>query len=692
MNMEDESREELEEYHNQLVDFLESRGEQKQSFCNYLCSIFEEQGYLDGYEIVNFSDLSNPRKQMAVDAWSHNRTSNTLTLFIVDYREGRTVNSAGKEDFTRHYKRLERFFDLALSDNYAEAFPAGTPVADLADLIRSFAEAGDEKSNLKVRLYYLTNSVLKTRMTQLDQALLSQDIECSYEIWDLSRLFKIESSESAHEDIEIDFEDFGIKEGLPALMASGSEGALQSYLLAMNGNLIAQLYDKYGERLLEQNVRTFLQFRGNVNKGMRNTIKNEPNMFFAFNNGLTATADYVDFDPDSKTIRSIHNLQIVNGGQTAASIFASKMLRTDVDNVYVQVKLTLVTPEDAEEIVPRISLFANTQNKVNVSDLSSNHPFHQRIQTYSRNLSTKSTGIGESKWFYERTRGQYGNIQLKLSASKKKEFQQEYPKRQMFAKTDLAKFENSFAEKPHIVALAAQKNYIKYIEEVVKIWNKNESSYNELFFKRLIGKAIAFKALEGQILKQTWYDGYRSQIVTYTLALFAQAIRKTSKAFKFEQLWIENAAPDELTEHLLKFAEAVNGKIKMLEGGQSNIAEWCKKELCWQKVQELDIPYPSELKYLLVDPQATDNVIEEKKAKANAKDLNNINAVMEVYNRGPEFWCALLEWNSTMNKLMPKENRWVQKASRGMPTDDWEAKGILSSLERCESAGFFFKS
>lgn len=690
--MEKEEEYELEEYHGQLFDFLDSKGVRKTSFCDYLCSIFDDQGYLDGYQITSFSDLSNPRRQIAVDAWSHNKTSNTLTLFIVDYRDARAVESAGKDDFSKHFKRLERLFECSLSEDYATLFQAETPVADLVENIRSFNEQGEEKPDLKLRLHYLTNALLKTRTTHLKPSSLTGEVECNYEIWDLNRLYKVESSEGAHEDIEIDFQDFGVKRGIPALMASGSVDSLQSFILVMNGDLVAQLYDKYGERLLEQNVRTFLQFRGNVNKGMRNTIKNEPQMFFAFNNGLTATAEDVEFDTDSKTIRKIHNLQIVNGGQTAASIFTSKMLRTDVKDVYVQVKLTVVSEEKAEKIVPRISEYANTQNKVNVADLSSNHPFHQQMETYSRNLSTKSTGIGESKWFYERARGQYANKQLKLSSAKKKDFQRENPKSQMFTKTDLAKFENSFEELPHIVAMGAQKNYVKYMEQVVKIWEKKELSYNELYFKRLIGKAIVFKALEKRILKQSWYDGYRAQIVTYTLSSFALTVRLTGKDFKFEQLWINNEAPGILIDHLLVFAESINDKIKLLEGGQSNVGEWCKKELCWQKVQELNLTYPDELYSLLMDPRATESVIEEKKAKSKAKDLKNINAIVEVFDRGEAFWCALQEWNSAQNKLLPREKTWLQKASRGTPTSDREAKGLLSALERCERDGFFFKS
>lgn len=690
--MQQSEQNDLSEYHEQLIDFLESNGDPKQSFCEYLCSIFEEQGHLDEYELTYYSELSNPRAQMAVDAWSYNKTNNTLKLFIVDYRDDLEISSSSKDDFAKHFKRLERFFNRSLGDDYATAFQAETPAGDLVDNIRKYSEPSDDKPPLRVRLSYLTNSVLKTRTRQFDTGLLANATECAYEICDLSRLFNIEMSENAHEDIVIDFKELGEADGLPALLASGSKGSLNSYLLTMKGNLIALLYDKYGERLLEQNVRTFLQFRGNVNKGMRNTIKNEPYMFFAFNNGLTATADEVIYDKNSKAILKIQNLQIVNGGQTAASIFTSKMLKVPVDEVYVQVKLTVVSGEESEKIVPRISEFANTQNKVNAADLSSNHPFHQQIESYSRHLATKSSGIGQSKWFYERTRGQYANKQLKLSAAKKKEFQREHPKNQMFTKTDLAKFENSFDEKPHIVSLGAQKNYVKYIEEVTKLWDKSELMFNELFFKRLVGKAIIFKALEKQTLKQEWYDGYRAQIVTYTLSLFAKCIRDTGKNFCFEQFWVDNEAPEQVVSLLLQLAKRVNDKLKMLEGGQSNVSEWCKKEICWQKMEELEVTFPEGLNHLLIDPKNTAAVVAEKQAKSNAKDLKNINAMVEVYEMGAEIWTALLNWNQINRKLLPREKSWVTKASRGMPTEDREAKAILSALERCESEGFYFES
>ena len=156
-----------------------------------------------------------------------------------------------------------------------------------------------------------------------------------------------------------------MNDGIQCLPASFESSTCKSYLLAMPGKMLAEIYDKYGERLLEQNVRTFLQFRGGVNKAIRNTLKSQPEMFFAYNNGLTVTAE--NMDVQNNRILSVTNLQIVNGGQTTASIFMSKMQNKNdinLEHVYVQVKLSRIALEKVDEIVPTISQCANTQNKV----------------------------------------------------------------------------------------------------------------------------------------------------------------------------------------------------------------------------------------------------------------------------------------------------------------------------------------
>ena len=203
----------------------------------------------------------------------------------------------------------------------------------------------------------------------------------------------------------------------------------------------------------------FFSFGAKSIKGIRNTIQNEPEMFFAYNNGLTTTAESVETDTARERIRSVTNFQIVNGGQTTASIFtATKKDKAALSKVYVQVKLTVIPPERAEVVVPRISEYANTQNKVSAADFFSNHPFHLRIEELSRRIWAPSPvgGLRETHWFYERARGQYANAQANLTPAKLREFLAKNPRPQMFTKTDLAKFEYSMSMRPHIVSSPAQ--------------------------------------------------------------------------------------------------------------------------------------------------------------------------------------------------------------------------------------------
>ncbi|MEZ5461921.1 AIPR family protein [Dokdonella sp.] len=150
----------------------------------------------------------------------------------------------------------------------------------------------------------------------------------------------------------------------------------------------ADLYEKFGARLLETNVRGFLSERGKVNRGIRSTIQNSPQMFFAYNNGLTATASSVELDEDNSRILDIKDLQIVNGGQTTASLFwARKKHKADLGSVSVQMKLSVIPDslgDSFDEIVGKISEYANSQNKVSEADLSANRGFHREMEKISR--------------------------------------------------------------------------------------------------------------------------------------------------------------------------------------------------------------------------------------------------------------------------------------------------------------------
>ena len=241
----------------------------------------------------------------------------SLTLVITDFHT--KPNSLTRTLITTVFKRVKKFFKKSQGHSFYQSLDESDPGFGLARDINACCLSSKLR---KVRFVLLSNALLSK---SVDEKITEEEIggiPCSFDVWDLGRIQRIEESGKSREDIIIDFSSLP-DGGLPCLPAFTGEGTYKSYLLAMPGTLVAELYDKYGERLLEQNVRTFLQFRGKVNKGMRNTIQNSPEMFFAYNNGITSTAEKViTSELNGKVlITSIKNFQIVNGGQTTASLF-----------------------------------------------------------------------------------------------------------------------------------------------------------------------------------------------------------------------------------------------------------------------------------------------------------------------------------------------------------------------------------
>ena len=311
----------------------------------------------------------------------------------------------------------------------------------------------------------------------------------------------------------------------------------------------------------------FLQARGNVNRGIRNTIANNPEMFFAYNNGITATAESIETveSPNGLLLTDMRNFQIVNGGQTTASIHAALRNKdVDLDRVFVQMKLSIVDPDRALEIVPKISEYANSQNRVSAADFFSNHPFHVRMEGFSRRLYAPSRdgSFRESKWFYERARGQYQDARTRLSQTDRRKFDLEYPKKQVFTKTDLAKFLNVWRGKPDTVSKGAQKNFADFASFIGSEWNRRPDDFNEVYYREAVAKVIVFKSVEQLVTEQPWYQGgYRANVVAYTIAKLAHDVAQREESINFDRIWRAQGISLGLREALTVGFEAVHAVI-----------------------------------------------------------------------------------------------------------------------------------
>lgn len=662
-------------------------------FLERMCGLLEDEGVISGYELTEHKITS---RGQAVDAWSYDDELSCLTLIIRDFRDGNKLESLTNTELGNAFKRLRNFVDAALKPKFTASLEESDPVASLSWMIQ------ESKSEIeKINLVVVSNAQLSTRVAELptDKA---GGIHTSYEVWDFGRVFRSEMSGKSREDIEIDFTEVN-EDGVPCLPAYTGEDSLKSYLLVMPGQILADLYRDYGERLLEQNVRTFLQFRGKINKGIRNTIVNEPSMFFSYNNGLSATAEAVETDPNDTRLLKVKNLQVVNGGQTTASIFtANKKEKADLSKVYVQIKLSVIEPELVEEVVPRISEYSNTQNRVNAADFFSNHPFHLRIEEFSRRLWAPSPegGVQQTHWFYERARGQYANQQANLTPSEKKKFLAQNPRKQMFTKTDLAKFIVSFDEAPHEVSLGAQKAFSGtprtkgLVGRISKVWDKHDGrEFNEVWFKQAIAKAIFFKELDRIVFRMPWYGGYKANIVTYTLAKFACMVREAGLHIDFLAVWEKQQLPAAIQNQLGDIAETVNEMLSNPPAGvTSNISEWAKKEACWDKIRETPISLDPDVKALLIDHEQSKE--REKEGSRTQVIQDSIHAQTYVVEKGAAHWEQLREWNNSNRKLSPKEMGILNTACsipRKIPSDK-QATILVKAEERAKSEGFYISN
>ncbi len=501
-----------------------------------------------------------------------------LDLFVSIYTQNPLPTTIRKDAVEGAFKQLVNFLSKVYK-GYHQSIEEASPTFDMAQLIHS------QRSQLShVRLFLFTDG-LTTLQTKKNQEV--NGVNYSYNIWDLRRTYRCVTSGQKREAIEINFQT-QYDSVISCLAMPESQADYRAYVAIIPGEILCKIYAEYGSRLLERNVRSFLQAKGNVNKGIRQTILREPHRFLAYNNGISATAEVVklvDLPNGGQGIAEIRDLQIVNGGQTTASLYqAVRKDKADISGIYVQTKLTVVDRDRMDEIVPLISRYANNQNKVNEADFSANDPFHIRVEELSRTIwaPTVDGTQRQTRWFYERARGQYADAKNRESTpAKQKAFTLTHPNAQKFTKTDLAKFEHTWDQLPHIVSLGAQKNFAKF---TVGLTEKSRPEPDETYFTHLIAKAILFKSAE-KIVQSEKFGGYRANIVTYTLAYLSY---KTQQDVDLDKIWKQQSLTPSLQQAIQMISREVHQVITNPPDGR-NVTEWCKKESCWKAVQGISI-------------------------------------------------------------------------------------------------------
>jgi len=624
---------------------------QEQTFTRYCMELLSEAGETENYDIAFLERGLGTKNQLKINGYAISDNYETVDLFISLYEGSEEPTTIHKEDIDTAATRLKNFFRKAIYSELLNEIEESSTIFEFVNTLGTYKELRD--SLIRVNAFILTNGIYKGEIPSHTEI---SGYKIIYRVFDINYLYQI--SEDAHAPITINLEEGGWQ--IPCLHAPSSNEDYDAYVAILPGDFLYEIYDIYGGRLLEQNVRSFLQFTGKINQGIRDTIKKAPHMFLAYNNGIAATADSMDVDSDG-IIKSISNFQIVNGGQTTASIYHTKKKdKVDISNIYVQVKLSIVKKKDEyTKIVSDISKFANTQNKVNNADFSANNLVLVELEKVSRYVMTPITPERsmQTYWFFERARSQYKNSRLKegFTSSRQKAFDLKYPKNQMFTKVELAKYINCFEEiyeggklviSPHIVVRGSEKNYAQFIAKVLPT---NPKKITNVYFEDTIAKAILFKAadqLYGTKRTGNNIGELKSVVVPYTIGLLNHL---TGGRIDLYRIWKNQKISNALSNLIYSLMQQVNPFIMRISPS-NNYLEWAKKEECWLAIRnnkdwEFDL---DSIEDDLIDP---DHPVARKvtvNTVVNDKSEHDLKVVKSIPYK---LWQKIADWGAESGEL-----------------------------------------
>lgn len=658
------------------------------SFVEVAVTHLEDAGEVADFEACYFRRTGSGRRALAIDGYAFDEADASLRVFVANPSFEETAPSLTQTEASTLLGRLRAFLEEAVAGRLESELEISSAEYGFAEEVRRrFPEIS------RIRAYLLSDAILSSRARDWPEAEVA-GVPVEFHVWDIARFHRLHESRSGRDDLAIDLSAL-VDGGLPCIEAGTDSDDYAAYLCVVPGRVLAEMYEEYGSRLLEANVRSFLTIKGRVNKGIRNTILHDASSFFAYNNGIAATASKVTVQDGDHGLRLVNatDLQIVNGGQTTASIASAHLNdHASLDHVFVPMKLSVIAPEKSGEMIPWISRFANSQNRVNDADFFANHDYHRRLQEISRRLwaPARPGTQHETHWFYERARASYMNETAVLSPAKKRRFTEINPRSQVITKTELAKSENAWAERPHIVSKGAQKNFLDFADRITKEWDADSDRFNEHYFRSMVCRVILFRKTEEIVSAQPWFGGgYRPNVVAYTLARLARLIEDdgAKRRLDVDAIWLRQGTTPAIDAELTLIAKAMNDVITWAERRVQNVTEWAKQSDCWERATNTPVELLPELAAELCESEVL-----AKKAKA-AKTLQHldsgISAQATVVALGPAYWTQAWVWAQKQKLIGPPEDSLMRQAAgfgHGLPTD-WQCVKLLDLKKRLELEG-----
>jgi hypothetical protein len=627
----------------------------------------------------NDSYYLNPAENFKVNGYTVNESSERLQLFIVDETSvdltasEKDLQISTKSYYDNHFKRVTRFLNKAIKGHLNDEVQDADPIRPLLSQISS--ATGAEQFDV-IEIFLISASATTETRGNLPQPKriefedenisvsftrnrerIKKDLLIIKKLVDLNFLYDVLISQGNREALIIDFENlFDYK--LEVIKAADEEN-FESYLCVLPAHILADLYKRHSSRLLEKNVRSFLQFKG-ANKGIRETIRISPEKFIAFNNGITITSTEKELEEKNGKlyIKSLTDFQIVNGGQTTASIYFTQKDGFPIDKVKVMAKINVahdVSLEGLDSLISDISQYSNSQTKVSNVDLSSRSPQLSKLKALSDSIVTPSG----RKWFFEKSRGEF-NTKLRIAGSNKARIEKEYPKNYRFTKEQLGKYFTAWGDQPYVVKKGGEKVFRYFLEEITgELRGKKAININRDFYEELISKIILFAQLEKIYGQGNHSMGQiRSAVVPYAISILYIYTdgAKTGKQFDLSKIWKKEKLEDDLVTFFTELMGLMNELIKKYSESD-DYGEYSKNKKLWEDIstsKEIEKFMNSKTAQQILNKYSVP-IRDKKNGVTKEVDFERIQMNVEVLSKGAEFYNQLRKKYDKLSKLEEKK-------------------------------------
>ena len=703
------------EYKQEFLDSLRADSaingsDTQDEFLSCTLGMLEDFDEVQSPQKVGFGDKRcSGQHVMRIDAYAFDETDHSLEVFINDFQDAYETGNLTGSRVDELYWLMYYFLNEVCNGNITKYFDDSDDALKIAALIkrRMNAIGDDPEQILKIRMFILTNKELSTDIlnrnlleTKIRKTKGSKTVKSTKKIkkadfngkpleiniWNLERFYEKEKSFSS-DPIVIDFRNDYSCDGIPCIKGNiGENLGYEAYIAIIPGKLLSEIYIEHGSKVLEGNVRAFLGTGGSksVNSGIRRTINTEPDKFFTYNNGIATTA--ADVETEEKDgqlyITKIVDLQIINGGQTTASLAEAVLKKTnpELNGIFVPMKLTVIDDRETENedgvrfydhMVQNIAKYANSQNKVTAADLFSNDPFHIWMEKMSKKIFAPAIHYSvPTGWYYERSRKRYEQEQFKLkSETDRKRFRAKYPKEQLITKEQLGMYLTTMKEQPNIVAKG--KNFvIKEFNTIIsQDYKTNKGCFNEFYFKKCICAAIIYRTVDNYLeshkdsaRKPTgfWYKagGYKLDIVPYTIAKIIHSV-PAGFTLDWNYIWNRQDLSPAFMHEIEMVTKMTNDFICDSHG--VIVTEYCKRPETWVSYRD-NVRYTPSEKFLSELMPESITKEQEVASQKDQKDTNDLNYVTEIIKLGAGYWQRLLEEGTSRAALGYVEQNTLRQA------------------------------